>query len=109
MCLCVALLGCVGRMLPWRATHTGTTVRECVDIVWVLDCRVLFGWSQIGGSVRGRVGQLGCGSRKVPMLWCLGVGGASSRKGTHVLVCGSAWLCGSHATAASDPHRYSGS
>ena len=44
MCLWVALLGCVGRMLQWRATHTGTTVREWVDIGWVLDCRVLIGW-----------------------------------------------------------------
>ena len=44
MCLWVALLGCVGRMLQWRATHTGTTVREWMGIVWVLDCRVLSGW-----------------------------------------------------------------
>ena len=28
MCLCVALLGCVGRMLPWRATRTGATIRD---------------------------------------------------------------------------------
>ena len=39
---------------------------------------------------------------------CPGVGGASSLKGTYVLVGGSAWLCGSHATVASDPHRYNG-
>ena len=39
---------------------------------------------------------------------CPGVGGASSLTGTYVFVCGFAWLCGSHATVASDPHRYSG-
>ena len=39
---------------------------------------------------------------------CSGVGGASSFKGTYVIVGGFAWLCGSHATVASDPHRYSG-
>ena len=37
---------------------------------------------------------------------CSGVGGASSLKGTHVLVGGLAWLCGSHATVASDPHMF---
>ena len=56
--------------------------------------------------MRGRVEHLGGGIRKVPMHWCLGVGDASSLKGTQVLVGGSAWLCGSHATVASDPHRY---
>ena len=64
---------------------------------------------QCASVVRGRVEDLGGGIRKVPRHLCLGVGDASSLKGTHVLVGGSAWLCGSHATAASDPHRYNGS
>ena len=59
--------------------------------------------------MRGRVEHLGGVIMRVPTHWCLGVGDASSRKGTHVLVCGSAWLCGSHATVVSDPHRYNGS